>query len=63
MINNLVELKSVMEKRQTDICMLSETHVTEDIIDAEIKINKYKCYKSVSHSRHTGGVSVYRRKI
>ncbi|KAK9710338.1 hypothetical protein QE152_g26053 [Popillia japonica] len=39
--------------------MLSETHVTEGILDSEISIKGYNILRCNSYSRHTGGVIMY----
>lgn len=39
--------------------MLTETHITEDILDKEIEITGYKHVRCNSNSRHTGGVIMY----
>lgn len=42
--------------------MLTETHVTKDFNDNELKINGYKIERCDSNSRHTGGVIIYIRE-
>lgn len=42
--------------------ILSETHITEDIMDCEINIKGYDLLRCNSHSRHTGGVIFYVKK-
>lgn len=39
--------------------MLSETHVTPDFNDSELKIDGYQLIRCDSNSRHTGGVAIY----
>lgn len=59
LLNNFVELKYVLKKRRPDICLLNETHVTEDVMDTEIKIRGYHLIRSNSHSTSTGGAVAY----
>lgn len=61
--NNFDELKYVIRKRKPDICLLNETHVTDEYCDnSDLKINNYECIHCKSYSNHTGGVSVYINK-
>lgn len=39
--------------------LVSETYLTEDINDCELKIDGYKCYRSNSNSTHTDGVASF----
>lgn len=39
--------------------MLAETHVTDDIVNAEIEIDGYDLIRCNSNSRHTGGVIMF----
>lgn len=39
--------------------MLSETHITDDFEEGEIKIQGYKFVSCNSHSRHTGGTAMF----
>lgn len=45
-----------------NIVLCSETHVTENVGDAEIAIVGYNHVRCDSHSRHTGGVLIYIHK-
>lgn len=45
-----------------NIVLCSETHVTENVGDAEISIVGYNHVRCDSHSRHTGGVLIYIHK-
>ncbi len=38
---------------------MSETRLTDDILDSEVNIKNYKLMRCDSHSRHTGGVAIY----
>lgn len=58
-INNYTELKFVIKKRKPDICFLNETHMTNDINNAEIKVSGYNTIRCNSHSNRTGGVTAY----
>lgn len=42
--------------------MLNETHLLEEINDAEIKINGFRIIRTDSHSNHTGGTCIYYKK-
>jgi len=46
-------------QRKPKILMLSETHVTDDILNSEINIDNYDLIRCNSNSRHTGGVVMY----
>lgn len=39
--------------------MLSETHVTKEFNDSELKIDGYQLIRCDSNSRHTGGTAIY----
>lgn len=62
LLNNLTELKYVLRKLKADICMLNETHLTDDIDGNEVKVNGYNVIRCDSDSSHTGGVVVYINK-
>lgn len=49
----------MIRKRKPDICILSETHTTADILNSEIKLNRYQLLRTNSASYRTGGVVVY----
>lgn len=38
---------------------LTETHITEDILDQELIIENYNVYRCNSNSKHTGGILLY----
>lgn len=59
LLNNFDELKFVLKKYKPEICVLSETHVTEAINDCELKIRNYKILRTNSESTRTGGVVIY----
>lgn len=42
-----------------DMCLLSETHITNDIADREIKIAGYRSVRCNSRSNRTGGIVAY----
>lgn len=44
-MNNIEEIKCYIARKQTIIVCLSETHVTEEITEAELKIISYKIKK------------------
>lgn len=58
----MTELKLVLRKIKSDICMCNETHLTEEINENEIKINDYNMIRCDSNSSRTGGVAVYINK-
>lgn len=59
---NFDELKYVLYNQKPDICLLSETHVTENCDTHNLKIMNYRPYFCFSHSTHTGGVIAYIHK-
>lgn len=59
LLNNFTELRYVIKKKSPDICLLNETHITEDVNTAEIKITGYNIIRSDSFSSRTGGVVAY----
>lgn len=64
LLNNIEELKYVIHKQKPDLCIVSETHTTTNILSNEININGFKLLRTDSHSSRTGGVAVYiRNKI
>lgn len=56
--NNFTELKYVVRTRKPDIFFLNETHLTENCDNNDLKVNNYSVLHCMSHSKHTGGVSV-----
>lgn len=62
LLNNLDELKYVMKKRRPDICVCSETHITEDVLNSEIEIKGYTLLRTNSQSSRTGGICIYVKK-
>lgn len=61
-INNNEELKYVIKKRKPDICVCSESHLTEDVLNSEIQIKGYTILRTDSSSPRTGGVCVFMKK-
>lgn len=59
---NFDELKYVLLNSKPDICLLSETHVTENCDTNNLKMRNYKMHFCFSHSNHTGGVIAYIRE-
>lgn len=55
-------MKYVLRKKKPDICLLSETHVTEETNLNMLNTKEYTTYCCTSHSKHTGGVFVYIKK-
>lgn len=62
LLNNFAELKYVMRKKKVDICMLNETHLTDDISDGEVRVSGYNVIRCNSDSTRTGGVLIYVNK-
>lgn len=59
MENNFAELEVTVRQKQYEFIMLSETHVTSDIDDAEIELTDYHVFRCDSASKKTGGVVLY----
>lgn len=57
-LNNYVELKYVIKNKNPEFIMLNETHLVEEINDAEVKINGFHILRTDSHSSHTGGTCI-----
>lgn len=57
--NNFTELKYVIRKRQPNICILNETHLTNECDFNDLKLKGYQLINCFSHSKHTGGVSIF----
>lgn len=51
-----------MRRKKPTICLLSETHITNEININEFEITGYRCIHCESHSTHTGGVIAYIEK-
>jgi hypothetical protein len=62
LINNKSDILQSISKLTPSILCLSETHVTDDIFDSEIEIKGFNMVHSKSHSKHTGGVSIFVRE-
>lgn len=56
---NKTQLKWVINQWKPAIICLVETRITDDLEKHEIEINGYKAVHTLSHSRHTGGASIY----
>lgn len=59
MRSNFDELKYVLNKKKPVICLLSETHITEDMDINDFYIDGFNCVCCNSYSSHTGGVVAY----
>lgn len=53
------EIVYFIETYEPSVLVLSETHLTQDITDGEIKIENYNLVRVDSDSRYTGGVMCY----
>lgn len=63
LISNLAELRLVLHKYKPDICVTMETHVTDEIMDNEIKMGRqYRIIRTNSSSNRTGGTVVFVNK-
>lgn len=56
---NKNELEAFVNKHEPWIICLTETHITNEIEDVEIKLKGYTHIRCNSNSRHTGGVILY----
>jgi len=56
---NFESFKELMYEKKPHVLCLSETHVTNDILQNEIQIDNYNVVRCDSSSRHTGGVIIY----
>lgn len=56
---NKHELEILAKNISPSIILVSETHLTDDIVSTEVNIKNYKLLRCDSHSRHTGGVAMY----
>lgn len=63
LISNFNELEATIVSRDFDIILLTETHVTDMISDNEVELKNYYGIRCNSASRHTGGVSIYIKKM
>ena len=59
MVKNKNKIYGILDLLDPTLILVSETHVTKDIIDSEISLTGYKFERCNSHSRHTGGVGIY----
>lgn len=48
--------------RNPDICILNETHMTENCDTSDLNLRNYHVIHCNSYSKHTGGVSLYIKK-
>lgn len=55
------EVHEFLMRKKPLVVMLSETCMTEEIIDNEIDCEGYKSFRNDSHSRYTGGCCIYVR--
>lgn len=56
---NLTELKYVLKKNRPSICIVTETHITSEIENSEIKVSGFRILRCDSTSNHTGGVIAF----
>jgi exonuclease III len=48
----------LVSKLNPGFVCVSETHITNDVLDQELKIHGYEMVSAFSHSKHTGGASI-----
>lgn len=58
---NINQIKTLLNNCDPPVIVLSETRITSDISDNEIKLKNYKVYRIDSDSRRTGGVAIFIR--
>lgn len=58
MLAHMEELEVLIQNENPSVLLLSETRVTEDILDSEISFKGYLTLRCNSESRHTGGVAI-----
>lgn len=61
MLAHLSEIDIFLSQRSPSVLVLTETRITADIEDYEIKMPNYNIVRADSSSRHTGGVMCYIR--
>ena len=59
LLANKTELSFIVNSWKPFVICLSETHVTDQILDHEIHLPGYYFIDTLSHSRHTGGTIIY----
>lgn len=59
LIAHVDEIRQLVIELKPIVLCLSETRITEDILDCEIDIENYNIYRCNSLSRYTGGVIIY----
>lgn len=58
---NFDEIKAIVDDKKPAVVVLVETHLTEEINANLFAIDGYSMFNCLSHSRHTGGVTMYVR--
>lgn len=58
-LNNKDELDKLLHHREPLFFCLSETHVDDSVIDSEMFVDGYAVVNCLSHSRRTGGVTIF----
>lgn len=58
-MNNLTELKYVVKKLKPNICIVTETHCTDEITNNELKMNGFNIKRCNSNNTRTGGTAIY----
>lgn len=59
LLKNFHEIKELVLESRPVMVGVTETHITSDIFSSEFEISGYKMIRANSHSRHTGGTTVY----
>lgn len=62
LVTKVPELYHLISETRPLLVCTTETHVTEEIAEQEIEISDYTTITCYSHSRHTGGVTIYLHK-
>lgn len=59
LVKHVDKLKDFVKNCKPDLVYLSESHVTDDILDVDIAIGNYHLLILNSNSRFTGGICMY----
>lgn len=59
--SKMPNILTILDYYNPAIICISETHITDEIIEAEFRLSGFSVVNCGSHSRHTGGVAIYIR--
>lgn len=62
LINNFNQLEIIVYTKTPDFIVLTETHLTTEIEEQEIRLQDYDNYITYSNSTRTGGIIIYLKK-